>query len=155
MSYGALTRRGLLDRLSRVARAALHEAQEVGQISLRSAPKGIVHRGFAFVSVSSRDAGGRPRPGEVIIKEHTVTLRYAHRLSPHDQAGGRREATDAIDALELALRNSTDRDATAGEVVGFSSTEQQSPSLEWLVYDCIVTVRSLFQLQAPTAGAAA
>lgn len=155
MSYAVLTRRGLLDRLSRIARAALHEVQEIGQISLRSAPKGVAHRGFAFVSVSSRDAGGRPRPGEVIIKEHAVVLRYAHRLSPHDQGEGRREATDAIDALELALRNATDRDATAGEVVAFSSSEQQSASLEWLVYDCAVTVRSLMQLQAPTAGAAA
>ena len=145
MAIGALDRSALRANLSTLLGAASGVA-ESAFIDLEAGPQGRAHQYWAISSISSRDAGHRARVGAVIGKRYSVQARVAYRINPKDRETSRDAALDNLDALERAIRNSSNAARASLEIVDWSDKERLSGSREWLIWDIDMSIHSAFDL---------
>jgi len=145
MAVGALNRSQVRANMSTLLGAASGVA-ESAWIDVESGPQGRAHLYWSLASISSADAGHRARTGTVVGRRYSLVVRYAHRINPKDRETTRDAALDNLDALERAVRNSTNAARASLEVTSWNDVERLSPSREWLIWDITIKAFSLFDL---------
>jgi len=144
VAIGHLTGRGLVEAL-RLTIGQTLDAEWVPQIDVRKAPKIRAHRGYSFAKMdSTSDPRGRKRQGAWLLEEHRVTVRYCHRLDPHDEDDARLDALDRIDQLKTAFMLDTDTGRNFNPL-SFAKTELHVSG--WLVFDLSLRLQTHYQLQ--------
>lgn len=129
-----LTRRQIVNRVSGLVEGSIG-LTESPAIELETGPQGRVQRGWSIAGVSwSRLPDYRDKLNRRSRIEGRITVRYAYRIQPKQQADAWRETADDIDGLCQALtRESSVRN---GLIVQWSSVDQRiSASGEWLIFD--------------------
>jgi len=145
VSIGALDRSAVRANLSTLLGAAAG-VTESAWIDLEAGPQGRAHTYWSIASIGTKDAGDRARVGGVIRKRYQILLRYAHRINPKDRATTRDDALDNMDALERAIRNSSNAARTNLDVVDWADKERLSSSREWLIWEIDLSVHTGFDL---------
>jgi len=156
MSIGTLSRRALRGVLTEILAQALPGVEEVAHIHIEAVPQGIADRGFALESFRSRDDRARKRRDTHVLKQHTVTLKYAKRLgTAHDVSTDRGIAEDDVDAIERALRNSDSPHTAEYSCESFDVDEGVDPTGEWIVIAMTIVLFVQFKLMDPNEPATA
>jgi hypothetical protein len=145
MSAGALDRSSLRANLSTLLGAASGVA-ESAHIDLEAGPQGRAHTYWSIASLSSKDAGSRGRRTTTVSKQWSVRLTYAHRINPKDRETTRDAALDNLDALERAIRNSSNAARASLSITDWTDKERLSGSREWLVWDIDLGILAAFDL---------
>ena len=145
MSIGALDRSAVRANLSTLLGAAAG-VDESAFIDLEAGPQGRAHQYWAITTIGTKDAGHRARRGTVIGKRYLVGVRLAYRINPKDRETSRDAALDNLDALERAIRKSSDAARTNLEVMDWSDRERLSGSREWLIWDIDINIHAAFDL---------